>query len=589
MLNFYRPLFYTALRRPKLAAEALYWRLTGKKARARNRLRACIEQGPDAYRNWIILIEQRAQSVAKAAQDWPEWPHRPRISVVLYHAPGETAADIERRLASLEAQVYGEWELVLAQSREAMPIRTPAVPRLALLPGRTDNPAKALMQGIECATGDYVLPLGAGTSLAPDALYHFAKAVLAQPDATVFYGDEDRINRKGVRSHPWFKPRWNPDLFLAHDYLSSACMIRRDAALAQSPIHPALTAAGIYALLMGLTKDDGVVHVPRVLAHRMITPQNDGDALAARAAAVAHVVSRQGASTRIGPHGTVAVDWPLPETRPMVSIIIPTRDQVRLLRKCVTGVLNATRYRNIEILIIDNGSVEGETLDYFARVSGNPRVRVIRHDAPFNWSVLNNIGAREARGDYLCLLNNDIEITDENWLSAMVRQAVRPGVGAVGAKLLYPDGTIQHAGVVIGLGQAAGHAHRFQKDSDPGYFLRAHVPHRVSAVTGACLLVGKEQFWEVGGLDESGFAVAFNDVDLCIKLQAAGYHNIYEPRATLIHHESKSRARDTHPTQIERYRRELALLQERWGTASYIDPLHHPALDPTSETYRIAL
>jgi GT2 family glycosyltransferase len=148
-------------------------------------------------------------------------------------------------------------------------------------------------------------------------------------------------------------------------------------------------------------------------------------------------------------------------------------------------------------------------------------------------------------GDYLCLLNNDIEITDENWLSAMVRQAVRPGVGAVGAKLLYPDGTIQHAGVVIGLGQAAGHAHRFQKDSDPGYFLRAHVPHRVSAVTGACLLVGKEQFWEVGGLDESGFAVAFNDVDLCMKLQAAGYHNIYEPRATLIHHESKSRARDT--------------------------------------------
>lgn len=589
MVNFYRILFHTALRRPKLAAEALYWRLTGRKARARNRLRACLEQGPNAYRDWIALVERRPEMVAKAAQDWPEWPVRPRLSVILYQAPGESSADIERRLASLEAQTYGEWELVLAQSREAMPTRPPVVPRLTLVPGRTDNPAKALIQGIECATGDYVLPLAADTLLAPDALYHLARAVVANPDAGVFYGDEDRINRKGLRSHPWFKPRWNPDLFLAHDYLSAACLIRREDALAMPPIHPALSAAGLYAMLIHMTAQTEVVHVPRVIAHRQNAGLHDPDALAARAAAVAHHVAPLGASTRIGAFGTVAVDWPMPEMQPLVSIIIPTRDHVRLLRKCVTGVLNATRYRNIEILIIDNGSAEAETLDYFARVSGNPRVRVIRDDRPFNWSALNNLGAREARGEYLCLLNNDIEITDENWLSTMVRQVVRPGVGAVGAKLLYPDGTIQHAGVVIGLGKAAGHAHRFQPNAEPGYFARAHVPHRVSAVTGACMLVSKALFRQVGGLDEDGFAVAFNDVDLCLKLQAAGYHNIYEPRAVLVHHESKSRARDTHSTQVERYQRELALLQERWGTATYADPLHHPALDPTSETYRIAL
>lgn len=589
MVNFYKILFYTALRRPKLAAEALYWRLTGKKARARNRLRACLEQGPNAYRDWIALVERRPEMLPKAAQDWPEWPMRPRISVLVYHAPGESTADVERRIAALEAQTYGEWEMVLAQSREAMPTRTPVVPRLTLVPGRTDNPAKALMQGIEGATGDYVLPLGADVLLAPDALYHLARAVVANPDAGVFYGDEDRISRKGLRSHPWFKPRWNPDLFLAHDYLSTACLIRREDALTLPPIHPALSAAGLYAMLITMTARAEVVHVPRVIAHRQTAGTHDPDALAARAAAVAHHVAPMGASTRIGAHGTVAVDWPMPEMQPLVSIIIPTRDQVRLLRKCVTGVLNATRYRNIEILIIDNGSVEAETLDYFARVSGNPRVRVIRQDAPFNWSALNNLGAREARGEYLCLLNNDIEIMDENWLSTMVRQVVRRGVGAVGAKLLYPDGTIQHAGVVIGLGQAAGHAHRFQRNGDPGYFARAHMAHRVSAVTGACMLVGKALFRSVGGLDETGFAVAFNDVDLCLKLQAAGYHNIYEPRAVLVHHESKSRARDTHATQVERYRRELALLQERWGTATYIDPLHHPALDPTSETYRIAL
>ncbi|WDF71908.1 glycosyltransferase family 2 protein [Novosphingobium sp. KACC 22771] len=582
-------MFHTALRRPKLAAEALYWRLTGRKARARNRLRACLEQGPNAYRDWIALVERRAEMVAKAAQDWPEWPVRPRLSVILYQAPGETSAQVERRLASLEAQAYGDWELVLAQSREAMPTRQPDVPRLTLVPGRTDNPAKALIQGMECATGDYILPLAADTLLAPDALYQLARAVVANPDAGVFYGDEDRISRKGLRSHPWFKPRWNPDLFLAHDYVSGACLIRRADALATPPLHPALSAAGVYAMLIHVTAQTEVVHVPRVIAHRGIDGAGNPDALAARAAAVAHHVAPLGASTRIGAFGTVAVDWPMPEMQPLVSIIIPTRDQVRLLRKCVTGVLNATRYRNIEILIIDNGSVEAETLDYFARVSGNPRVRVIRHDAPFNWSVLNNLGAREARGEYLCLLNNDIEITEENWLSTMVRQAVRPGVGAVGAKLLYPDGTIQHAGVVIGLGKAAGHAHRFQPNGEPGYFARAHAPHRVSAVTGACLLVSKAAFRQVGGLDEEGFSVAFNDVDLCLKLQAAGYYNIYEPRAVLIHHESKSRARDTHASQVERYQRELALLQERWGTATYTDPLHHPALDPTSETYRIAL
>lgn len=603
MMQFNRILLYTALRRPKIAAEALYWRLTGHKARARRRLRASLDQGPTIYRDWIGLVEQRPKILAKAAQDWPEWPERPRLSVILYHAAGESIADVERRLASLEAQVYGEWELVLAQSRDAMPTRTPDVPRLTLLPGRTDNPAKALMQGIACATGDYVLPLGTDTLLAPDALYHLAKAVLAQPEATVFYGDEDRINRKGLRSQPWFKPRWNPDLFLAQDYLSAACLIRREAALALPPLHPALHAAGLYALLLGLTRQGEAVHVPRVIAHRQIGAKAKGvknsgaqagppvppETLAARAAAVSHHVAAHGASSRIGPHGTVAVDWPLPEERPLVSIIIPARDQVARLRKGVTGILNATRYRNVEILILDHGSVEAETLDYFARVSGNPRSRVIRHDAPFNWSRLNNLGAREAHGDYLCLLSSQIEIGDENWLSAMIRQVARPGVGAVGAKLLYPDGAIQHAGVVVGLRQAAGHAHRFQHNAETGYFARTHIPHRVSAVSGACLLVSKAKFAEVGGLDEDGFAVSFGDVDLCLKLQAAGYHNIYEPRAILTHHESKSRQRDLRPEQIARHEAEVALLQERWNTATYADPLHHPALDPTSETYRIAL
>jgi GT2 family glycosyltransferase len=260
---------------------------------------------------------------------------------------------------------------------------------------------------------------------------------------------------------------------------------------------------------------------------------------------------------------------------------------LRLLRTCVRGVLDNTRYRPFEIIIVDNGSRDPETLSFLKRVSANPRVRVLDYDQPFNFSAINNFAARNARGSYLCLLNNDIEIIDEGWLIALMRQAVRPEVGAAGAKLLYEDGTIQHAGVVIGLGQAAGHAHRYQRNDEPGYFARPHVAHCASAVTAACLVVAKAKFDAVGGLDETNFAVAFNDVDLCLKLERAGWHNIYVPQAVAIHHESKSRGRDFLPANIDRYMGELAVLQDRWATPGYSDPLHHPHLDKGAETYVI--
>ena len=594
-MNFYSALLRTLPRNPARAGEALYWHITGKKVRARNRLRAVLSESSHAYRDWILWREHLEDTLARAPAVIESWPERPRLSVVLYHPPGEPIARLEKRIAALEAVVYGDWELVLAQSRETPNIQAPDVPRFTLVPGRTDNPYKALHLGLQAATGDYVLPLGPEATLAPHALYRFAKAVLKNPDADVFYADEDTMTPRGKRETPWFKPQFNPELFLAQDYLSGACLIRRETALAQPPLHPALSEAGLYAMLLDITRqpDAKVVHVPHVLVHQPATPTatlgSEADEIAARAAVVAHHVTPLGAQTQPGPFGTISVEWPLPDLpRPLVSVIIPTRDHVDLLRICVTGVLNGTRYRNVEILIVDNGSRDPGTLDYLRRVSANPRITVLHDDGPFNFSRLNNLAARAANGDYLCLLNNDIEVIDEVWLSALMRQATRPGIGAVGAKLLYDDHSIQHAGVIIGLGQAAGHAHRFLKNSEPGYFARAHAPHYVSAVTGACLVVEKAKFWEVGGLDEEGFAVAFNDVDLCLKLQAAGYRNLYEPRSVLIHHESKSRGKDFRADNLERYMRELALLQQRWGTATYRDPLHHRALDRSVEAYHIA-
>jgi GT2 family glycosyltransferase len=219
----------------------------------------------------------------------------------------------------------------------------------------------------------------------------------------------------------------------------------------------------------------------------------------------------------------------------------------------------------------------------------HPKVRLLPYPGTYNFSAINNAAARNARGSYLCLLNNDTEVVSGEWLTELMRYAVRPDIGAAGAKLLYEDGTIQHAGVVVGIGEAAGHAHRFLPAHEPGYFRQPHVAQYVSAVTAACLVVEKAKFEAVGGLDEAELAVAFNDVDFCLKLEKAGWRNVYVPHAVLVHHESKSRGKDISAANIDRYRRELNVLQQRWGTKTYDDPLHNPNLDRYSETFVISL
>jgi GT2 family glycosyltransferase len=247
--------------------------------------------------------------------------------------------------------------------------------------------------------------------------------------------------------------------------------------------------------------------------------------------------------------------------------------------------LEGTRYPAFNILIVDNGSTDRATFDFFAQLSGDSRIEVLKFPGEFNYSAINNFGARHAAGEFLCLMKNDVEVLTPDWLGEMMRQAVRPDTGAVGAKLLYSDGTIQHAGIVLGMGAAAGHAHRYLPNEDIGYFAQAHLSRGVSAVTAACLVVEKFKFFEVSGLDEVVFRVAYNDVDFCLKLSGHGWINRYVPTATLLHHESKSRRNDLSPDQMDRYQAELHALQRRWSTETLVDPLHHPCLDRSSETY----
>jgi len=238
--------------------------------------------------------------------------------------------------------------------------------------------------------------------------------------------------------------------------------------------------------------------------------------------------------------------------------------------------------------VIDNGSDDPETIDFLQGLD-TAGTRVLRIAGPFNYSALNNAAVAVAGGEVLCFLNNDIEMIAGDWLSMMVRQALRADIGAVGARLLYRDGTVQHAGVYTGIGGGAGHAHRYQDAEATGYFERARLPQRISAVTGACLVVAKEKFLAVGGFDEKNFPVAFNDVDLCLKLNARGWQSFYEPRATLIHHESKSRGSDSAKGNRARFADELAALKRIWATDIQRDPYHHPHLSPFCEQFLISV
>src|SRR5690606_26085614 len=290
---------------------------------------------------------------------------------------------------------------------------------------------------------------------------------------------------------------------------------------------------------------NAIRHVPKVLYHwRAIAGstalERGAKDYAAEAGlrAVASALHARSPEAVVEPlaHGHYRVRWPLPSPQPSIAIIVPTRDRVELLRQCVESVLGKTRYENFELVVVDNGSRDAGALAYLESLRGRARVRVLRDDAPFNFSALNNLAVAHCGTDLLCLLNNDVEVVDGDWLREMASQAWRPEIGAVGALLLYADDSIQHAGVFLGLGGVANHAYAHQPWGVPGHGARALVAQELSAVTGACLVVRRKAYLEVGGLDEE-LQVAFNDIDFCLRLREAGYRNLWTPFARLYHHE----------------------------------------------------
>ena len=555
-MNFWEHFFRLLPRKPLPAIGALYWRITRRKVRASNLLRLASADLPFVYAAWIRSNEKRQDisDLHATLLETSEW--LPSFCVVLHSPVSYSSEQFIRSRTSVERQIYSNWTIASAVAGFGPAIDTDA---------------------------DFIVPLRVGDKLSPAALFRFAETAQEVSTALILYGDEDRLDERGRRTNPWFKPRWNEEMFLALDYLSNSAAVRTRLA---REIWSIKEPQDVSALMLsaGLAAADSIVHVPHVLCHVDSTAVRHSD----RVSIVAEQLEPLGGTCSEGPFDTVKVEWPLPEELPLISIIIATKDKLELLRPCVEGILDRTDYGRFELLIVDNGSVEASTRSYLAKLGTVPDVRVLAFPHPFNFSAINNFAARESRGSFLCLLNNDTEVIEPSWLTELMRYAVRRDVGATGAKLLYPDSTIQHAGIVVGIGGAAGHAHRHLPATDAGYFRMAHVPQFVSAVTGACLVIEKAKFDAVGGLEED-FAVAFNDVDFCLKIQSAGWRNVYVPHAVLLHHESKSRGKDELPQNVRRFRREFDILQQRWGTNAYVDPVHNPNLDRGSERFVIGL
>ncbi|MFN9645183.1 MAG: glycosyltransferase family 2 protein [Cyanobacteriota bacterium] len=463
---------------------------------------------------------------------------------------------------------------------------------------QSSGPYRLLPPGDQLQQGDqetWVVLLQVGDQLPVHALRKFSSVILNNPEACVIYADEDRMTAMGRRHSPQFKPAWNPDLLYSDASYSHSWLIRSDHCWrACQVLHDAGEETSLYGIVLEASAGcvlEQILHVPQILYHRLQTAEESRSS-AQTAAALQAFLARHGQPFRVSfhPSGGHVVHWPLPEPPPLVSIIIPTRDRGDLLRCCLNSLSeHAQGNPPTEIIVIDNGSSEPETLDYLAEMEQHARIRLLRRPGPFNYSGLNNEAVNLARGELIALINNDVEATHGGWLATMAAHALRPEIGAVGAKLLFDDGTVQHAGVLLGIGGVAGHAHKYLDANDNGYQMRLQFVHNVSAVTAATLIMRRSVFLEVGGFDAKTFAVNYNDVDLCLRLLIAGYRNVFCPDAVLVHHESKSRGTPTEKMAYQQWQNERKAMQSRWGSMLSADPNYSPHLTMQEENLSLSL
>lgn len=539
------------------------------------------------FKQWLLENQLTESDLQEMRRELEDFVYKPVISIItpVYNVD-ETW--LSKCIKSVTEQIYPHWELCLADDASTQEhvfgvlekysagderIKVVSLPENRGIAGATNA-------GIELASGEFMGLLDNDDELTPDALFQVVKLLNEHPDADMIYSDEDKVNQVGASCEPFFKPDWSPELFLAQMYTCHFGVYRKSLVDRVGAFSEGYDGSQDYEFVLRLTEQtDRVYHIPRILYHWRMIPGSTAENYESKDSDVPSLKALAHAMHRRGWHGTVEKGLEIGTFRvrpnitgePLVSIIIPTRDKVELLRKCVNSIKQKTTWPYYEIIIVDNGSGDSETLAYLADFDSQRNCKVLDFDGPFNYAAINNLAAREASGEALVFLNNDTEVGSGDWLEAMLELGQRHQVGAVGAKLLYPDKTIQHAGIILGLGGIANPAFYRTANDAGSYFNQATVIRNYSAVTGACMMVRKAVFEELGGFDEKNLPIAYNDIDLCLRLREKGYRVVYTPYAILYHDEGASRGYGPDP--------EAVYMLDKWSTEIKNDPFYNPNLD----------
>lgn len=553
------------------------------------------------YEQWYENHKALPEELEKQKNE--KWKRKPLISIVVpvYNTP---QVFLRQMIESVQNQSYSEWELcignaspenkemkkILEEYKNDARIKEVEIPENK---GISQNTNRAM----EIASGELIGLLDHDDLLAPNALYEIAKAVNEHPDAEVIYTDEDKVTTD-LKEHfqPHLKPDFNLDLLRSNNYICHFFVASRDLIKRVGGFRPEFNGAQDYDLILRCTEQaKQIVHIPKILyhwrVHKASTADNPASKMyafdAGKRAIEEHLV-------RCRTKGTVqhtkdlGFYWVKYEVcgEPLVSIIIPNKDQSEALKKCLDSIREKTSYRNYEIIIVENNSEEPETFAFYKKIAGE-KIKVVTWEGEFNYSAINNFGVRHARGDYLLLLNNDVEIINGDWLTEMLSHCQRKEVGIVGAKLYYPDNTIQHAGIIIGIGGVAGSVFVGLPRAFSGYLHKASIQLDLSAVTAACMLVKRSVFEQVGGLEEK-LKVAFNDVDFCLRVREKGYLVVYDPYAELYHYESKTRGAEDTKEKIRRFQTEIEYMRSHWiGLLKKGDPYYNCNLSLTKWDYSL--
>jgi O-antigen biosynthesis protein len=526
--------------------------------------------------------------------------HLPLLSVLL-PVVNPVLADLRRAVASVQQQLYPHWELCIAvgsgasaEVQNLLQDYARAEPRIKLAASAATDVAQLSNQALALVSSqsDWLVRLDAIFMIAAQAMNTLAIAINKHKNSQIIYTDEDALDTQGERVEPDFKPDWNLDLHLSRNLIGHVGVYRTALVQQVDGYQAGMAEAMDFDLslrCMECVAPTQIVHLPYALCHGAPSvPAGHSASKAGVQALNAHFARQHivASAENIG-HG-YRIHYALPQALPLVSLIIPTRNGLELLRRCIDSILQKTTYTNFEIIIVDNGSDDPATLDFFKNLAKTPQIRMLRIDAPFNYSALNNAAVKIAKGELIALVNNDIEVISPGWLDEMVSHALRRGVGAVGARLWFPDDTLQHGGVVLGVHGWAAHAHNHLPRGSLGYQGRAALVSEFSAVTGACLLVRKSSYEAVGGLNEDALKISCNDVDFCLKLQKLGLRNVWTPFAELYHHESATRGFEDTPAKKARFAGELAYMQRHWGEALKNDPAYSPNLTLEAQDFGLA-